>query len=475
MGEKYPLLPRDFVFGTSTASYQIEGAWDADGKGASIWDTFTAEAGKIKDGSTGKVACDHYHRYVGDVALMKRLGVSGYRFSISWPRIQPQGRGPVNKWGIGFYDRLVDELAASGIEPMATLYHWDLPQALQDAGGWEARETAERFAEYAGICAARLGDRVGKWIPVNEPNVVTLLGHGIGEHAPGRTLGFGALPVAHHLNLAHGLAAQALRANGAVSVGTANNHVPVRPATDATADVDAADLFDSLWNRIFAGPMLLGSYPDGFAELMTGPVSEDLTTIRQPLDFYGVNYYNPMSIAAAAEGAEVPFEQREQPGYPTTDFGWPIVPEGLREVIGQLRERYPDVPPIYITENGCSYAMGPDQDGVVDDQPRIDYLESHLAAVADAISDGADVRGYYCWSLMDNFEWAEGYGQRFGLVHVDYKTLVRTPKRSFTWYADLIRATTGSGKDKDGKKKKKKKDKDKDGKKKDKKKDGTGR
>ncbi|MCW2761308.1 MAG: Beta-glucosidase [Marmoricola sp.] len=449
MGENFPQLPAGFRFGTSTASYQIEGAWDEDGKGPSIWDTFTSVPGAITDGSTGAVACDHYHRHVEDVGLMERLGAGGYRFSISWPRVQPDGQGAVNAKGLDFYDRLVDELVAADIEPMATLYHWDLPQALQapssgGAAGWEARETAERFAEYAALCAGRLGDRVGKWIPVNEPNVVTLLGHAVGAHAPGRQLGFGALPVAHHLDLAHGLAVQALRANGAQAVGAANNHTPVRPASDANADVDAADLFDSLWNRMFAGPMLLGSYPEGFEEMLQGPVQEDLLTIKAPLDFYGVNYYNPMSIAAAPAGAEVPFEQREIPGYEKTDFGWPVVPAGLREVIGQLRERYPEIPPFYVTENGCSYGMGPNEHGVVDDQPRIDYLASHLGAVADAITDGADVRGYYCWSLLDNFEWAEGYTQRFGLVHVDYDTLVRTPKRSFDWYAELIRLTAES-------------------------------
>jgi len=454
MGENFPQLPAGFLFGASTASYQIEGAWDEDGKGPSIWDTFTTEPGRIKDGSSGQVACDHYHRHVEDVGLMKQLGLGSYRFSISWPRVQPDGRGPVSDGqagnrGLDFYDRLVDELVGAGVEPMATLYHWDLPQALQDVGGWEARDTAERFAEYAALCVARLGDRVAKWVPVNEPNVVTLAGHGIGEHAPGRALGFGAVPVAHHLNLAHGLAVQALRAGGAMAVGTANNHTVVQPASDSRGDADAADLFDSLWNRLFADPVLLGSYPEGFAEMMRGPDSEDIAkdlhTIRQPLDFYGVNYYYPTSIAAAAVGAEIPFEQRQITGYPTTDFGWPVVPEGLRDVIRQLRERYPDIAPLYVTENGASYGMGPDEHGVVDDQPRIDYLAGHLGAVANAITEGADVRGYYCWSLMDNFEWAEGYAQRFGLVHVDYDTLVRTPKRSFGWYADLIRATRESG------------------------------
>jgi beta-glucosidase len=439
MGESYPVLPAGFVFGASTASYQIEGAWDEDGKGPSIWDTFSAEPGRILDGSDGKVACDHYHRYVDDVALMKRLGIGAYRFSIGWPRIQPDGTGPANAAGLDFYDRLVDELVGAGIEPMATLFHWDLPQALQDAGGWEARATAEAFGEYAALCAARLGDRVGKWAPVNEPNVVTLLGHAIGEHAPGKQLGFGALPVAHHLNLAHGLAVQALRANGAREIGAATNHAPVWAASDSAEDIAAADTFDSLWNRIFGGPVLLGEYPEGFGDLM--PIVEgDLETIRQPLDFYGFNYYNPMRISAAPEGAEVPYEQNDIAGREHTGIGWPIVPEGMREVIGQLVERYPDIPSIYITENGAAYPMGPDDNGVVDDQPRIDYLDSHLRAVADAIADGADVRGYYSWSLMDNFEWAFGYTQRFGLVHIDYDTQVRTPKRSFDWYAEVIAA-----------------------------------
>jgi beta-glucosidase len=451
MGESYPQLPDGFVFGASTASYQIEGAWDEDGKGLSIWDTFCAEPGKILDGSDGKVACDHYHRYADDVALMKRLGITAYRFSISWPRVQPDGTGPVNAAGLDFYDRLVDELVGAGNEPMATLFHWDLPQALQTqssegGGGWENRATAEAFGEYAARCAERLGDRVGKWAPVNEPNVVMLLGHGSGEHAPGKRLGFEAVPVAHHLNLGHGLAVQALRANGAKEIGAATNHVPVWEASDAAQDVAARDLFDALWNRIFADPMLLGHYPEAhdmnWAEVL--PIEDgDLETIHQPLDFYGFNYYNPMRISAAPDGAEVPFVMEDIPGYPKTGFGWPIVPEGMRQVIGQLVERYPGIPPIYITENGCAYPTGPDEHGVVDDHQRIDYLDSHLRAVAEAISDGADVRGYYTWSLMDNFEWAYGYTQRFGLVHIDYDTLVRTPKRSFDWYSEVIAANRG--------------------------------
>ena len=435
-----PRLPEGFVFGTSTASYQIEGAVEEDGRGPSIWDTFCAEPGRILDASSGAVACDHYHRYREDVALMARLGVQGYRFSIAWPRIQPTGSGAVNAEGLAFYDRLVDDLLAHDIAPMATLYHWDLPQALEDAGGWMVRGTPERFAEYAAAVADRLADRVAHWVPVNEPNVAALLGYALGMHAPGKALMFGALPAAHHLLLGHGLATSALRAAGAKAVGTATNHAPMWPASDSDGDRAAADLFDTVWNRIFADPVLLGHYPEGFGEVM-GAADGDLEAIGQPLDFYGVNYYNPMCVAAPADpSSEMPFDQREITGYPKTDFGWPVVPDGLRELLVLMHRRYPAMPPVMITENGCSYGTGPDAHGVVDDQARIDYLDGHLRAVAAAIEEGVDVRGYYCWSLMDNFEWTEGYTQRFGLVHVDYDTQVRTPKRSFDWYADLVRA-----------------------------------
>jgi beta-glucosidase len=453
----YPQLPRGFRFGTSTASYQIEGGADEGGRGPTVWDTFCAEPGRIKDGSSGAVACDHFHRYAEDVALMKRLGVGGYRFSIAWSRVQPTGAGPVNEAGLGFYDRLVDELLGAGVRPMATLFHWDLPQALETPaaggpGGWLDRATAERFGEYAAIVGERLGDRVEHWVPVNEPNVVTLLGYGIGMHAPGRTLMLDALPVAHHLLLGHGLAVQALRSAGARSVGTATNHSPVRAASDSAEDRAAAAAYDVLWNRLFADPVLLGSYPEGLAASMPGPVEEDLRLIGAPLDFYGLNYYNPTAVRAptgtAAEGgpalpAGLPFEFAALAGYPTTDFGWPIVPDGLREQILLLGERYPDLPPLYVTESGCSFGTGPDAEGVVDDQPRIDYHDAHLRAVAAAVREGADVRGYYAWSLLDNFEWAEGYSQRFGLVWIDYRTQQRIPKRSFDWYAGLIAAHRG--------------------------------
>ena len=442
----FPLMPEGFRFGTSTAAYQIEGAATEDGRGPSIWDTFTAEAGRISDGSTGAVACDHYHRYAEDVALMARLGTRDYRLSLSWSRIMPDGR-TVNEAGLAFYDRLLDELVAHDIAPMVTLYHWDLPQALEDEGGWLNRETVDAYAAYAAVVAERFVDRVAHWVPVNEPNVASLLGYGLGLHAPGRTLMFDSLWASHHLLLAHGRAAIELRRHGAQSVGCANNHAPVWPASDDDADVGASKIYDGLWNGMFLEPMLLGRYPVDLAPLLDGLAEPgDMATIRQPLDFYGVNYYNPMKIAAAAEDADMPFALRDIVGYPTTDLGWPVVPDALREWLIMFRARYrAALPPIMITESGCAYNMGPDADGVVDDQPRIDYLHSHLTAVREAIDRGVDVRGYYYWSLLDNFEWAEGLTQRFGLVHVDYDTLQRTPKRSFQWYADAIAAQPGSG------------------------------
>ncbi|WGX96486.1 GH1 family beta-glucosidase [Nocardioides sp. L-11A] len=440
LGDLASRLPGEFRFGTSTASYQIEGAVTEDGRGPSVWDTFCAEPGRIVDGSSGAVACDHYHRWSEDIGLMRTLGASGYRFSIAWPRIQPTGSGAVNQAGLDFYDRLVDGLLEAGISPMATLFHWDLPQALEDDGGWLNRATVDRFADYAALVGERLGDRVTDWVPVNEPNVVTLMGYAVAMHAPGKALMFDALPVGHHLLVAHGRAAIALRAAGATSVGCANNHAPIWPASDDPADVGAAKLFDLLWNAHYLEGMLLGRYSDDLMMLLEGQVREgDFATMRQPLDFYGVNYYNPMRIAAADETAELPFEFREVLGYPMTDFGWPVVPDALREWLITFRARFrAAVPPIVITESGCSYDVGPDEHGVVDDHQRIDYHALHLTAVAEAIERGVDVRGYYAWSLIDNFEWAEGYTQRFGLVHVDYDTQRRTPKRSFNWYAALV-------------------------------------
>jgi beta-glucosidase len=446
------VLPPGFALGASTAAYQIEGAVSEGGRGQSVWDTFCAQPGRIVDGSTGAVACDHYHRWAEDVALMADLGLDGYRFSVAWPRVQPDGTGPGNTAGLDFYDRLVDGLLAAGVAPMATLFHWDLPQRLEDAGGWLERATAERFAEYAGLVAERLADRVAHWIPVNEPNVVTMLGYATGVHAPGRTLLFDALPAAHHLLLGHGLAASALRAAGARSVGTAANHTPVRPATDTDEDRAAAALYDTLWNGLFAAPVLRGRYPEGFADLMPGPVEDDLARIAVPLDFYGVNYYNPTRVAApgtelpgvaqapTVEG--VPFVLVELDGdHPRTDFGWPVVPDGLREtLVGLAREYGAALPPLVVTENGCAYDDPPGPDGAIHDGRRIDYLAGHLRAVGEAVAAGVDVRGYFTWSLIDNFEWAEGYTKRFGLVHVDYATQVRTPRDSFHWYREVVAA-----------------------------------
>ena len=333
---------------------------------------------------------------------------------------------------------------------MVTLFHWDLPQALEDRGGWLQRDTVERFAEYATLVGMRLGDRVEHWCPVNEPNIVTMLGHALGVHAPGRQLMFDALPVAHHLNLAHGRAAAALRATGARSVGTANNHAPLWAATDAPEDVKAAALYDVLLNRIFADPMLLGRYPDGFADLMPGPVAEDLAVISAPVDFYGVNYYSPARVADPASPIppapgvaleNAPFKVVKVEGYPRTAFDWPVVPDGLRELLVGLKTAYGEkLPPIYITENGCAYDDTVGADGAVHDADRVTYLDGHLRAVAQAVDEGVDVAGYYTWSMLDNFEWAEGYTKRFGLVHVDYDTQQRTPKDSFAWYRDVIAA-----------------------------------
>jgi beta-glucosidase len=430
-----PQFPAGFLWGVSTSAHQIEGA--ADERERSVWDTFTAEPGRVKDGSTAAVACDHYHRYREDVALLAGLGVDAYRFSISWPRVRSEG-------GLDFYDRLVDELVAAGVRPVPTLFHWDLPMALQEKGGWLERDTASRFAEYVSLVADRLGDRVKKWITLNEPAEHTLFGHALGAHAPGKQLMFDALPAAHHQLLGHGLAVQALRAAGATDIGIANSHGPTWPASQEQPDLEAADFYDLLLNRLFAEPVLLGEYPSGLGDLMPGDVAADLKVISEPLDFYGVNYYAPTRVGAPQGEdiefggltipAELPFSVQEIEGVPVTDFGWPVVPEGLTELLTTFHERYGDrLPPVVITENGCSYQG-------VDDQERIAYLDGHVRALHQAVEAGVDVRGYFVWSLMDNFEWAEGYARRFGLVHVDFETLARTPKASYAWYRELLRA-----------------------------------
>ncbi|HET9139628.1 GH1 family beta-glucosidase, partial [Actinophytocola sp.] len=425
-------FPDGFLWGVATSAYQIEGATEEDGRGPSTWDTFCATPGKVMNGDTGAVAVDHYHRYREDVALMRELELGAYRFSIAWPRVQPTGSGPANPAGLDFYDRLVDELLAAGIAPAATLYHWDTPQPLEDAGGWLNRDTAYRFAEYATVVAERLRDRVRMWMPLNEPMVVTLFGYGIGGHAPGRALMLDALPVAHHQLLGHGLAVRALRAAGAGNIGIANHHIPVWPVSQNEADLAAADGYDALVNRLFADSVLLGRYPEELAGALPGPVAADLEIISTPLDWYGVNYYQPSLVGAptaapppTVDGVELPeglpFDFKFIEGYPLTGFGWPVVPDGLRQVLVTLRDRYGSaLPPVYITESGCAYDDDPDEQGRVADARRIAYLDGHLTAVRAAIDDGVDVRGYFVWSLMDNFEWSVGFSQRFGLVHVDF-------------------------------------------------------
>ncbi|MGW1881358.1 GH1 family beta-glucosidase [Streptomyces sp. NPDC001970] len=446
-----PVFPPGFLWGASASAFQTEGAADADGKGPSGWDAFAAQ-GRIKDGADAARGTGFHERYREDVALLAGLGAGAFRFSVSWPRVIPGGSGPVNPAGLGFYDRLVDELCAHGITPAPTLYHWDTPLPLDEAGGWLNRDTAARFAEYAAVVAERLADRVPMWITVNEPAEVTLLGYALGEHAPGKQLLFDALPAAHHQLLAHGLAVQALRAAGAGTIGLAVSHSPVRTAGDTDEDRAGAEIYDILTNRLFSDPLLTGRYPEGFDELMPGPVAEDLAVISQPLDWYGVNYYSPMLVGAPAPDAldsyaglgmptGLPFGLREIEGVERTGFGWPVVPDGLRELLVTLEERYGDrLPPVHITENGCSY------DGL-DDRSRIAFLDGHLRALHQAVEEGVDVRGYFVWSLTDNIEWVEGAAQRFGLVHVDYETLERTPKASYAWYRDVIRAqrATGSG------------------------------
>ncbi|MDX6391636.1 MAG: beta-glucosidase [Streptosporangiaceae bacterium] len=449
-----PRFPAGFHWGVATSAYQIEGAVGEGGRGVSIWDTFCRQPGVIRDGHTGEVATDSYHRWEQDVALLAGLGVTAYRFSIAWPRVQPDGQGPANGTGLDFYDRLTDALLASGITPVPTLYHWDLPQPLEDAGGWMERPTAQRFADYAAMTADRLADRIGLWITLNEPFIVTAFGYALGIHAPGQALMLDALPTAHHQLLGHGLATAALRAAGARQVMIANNYSPAWPASDSEADQAATYAYDILQNRMFTDPVLLGRYPDltpfglrgdGAASGLACVRDGDLAVISAPVDGIGVNYYNPTRLSALP-GSPLPFQMEPIPGYPVTAFGWPVVPAGLTELLGLLAERYgAALPPLYITENGSSCDDKLAADGTVDDQFRIDYIDGHLRAVHAAIRDGIDVRGYFHWTLADNFEWTEGFHQRFGLVHIDHDTQARTPKASYDWYRDLIAAQRAPG------------------------------
>lgn len=424
-------LPEDFVFGVATSAYQIEGATSEDGRGPSIWDTFCRESGRIKDGSSGDVACDHYHRWEGDLDLIKSLGVDAYRFSVAWPRVQPDGKGEVNQKGLDFYERLVDGMLARGLEPYLTLYHWDLPQPLQDAGGWVSRETAHRFAEYAGVVARRLGDRVKSYATLNEPWCSSILSYQIGEHAPGLRDRKLALAAAHHLLLGHGEAVKALRGVVNADLGIVLNLNPAYPATDDPRDALAARSHDGTFNRWFLDPVLRGEYPADVWEAYGEDVPEvqggDLDCIRQPLDFLGVNYYSRAFVSA---------DGRKPEGASYTDMGWEVYPSGLTDLLLRLENDYAP-PPMLITENGAAYPDALDGDAVHDPE-RARYFEEHLGAVADAIRRGARVNGYFAWSLMDNFEWAFGYTKRFGLVYVDYADQRRVWKDSARWYRDLL-------------------------------------
>ena len=452
----FPSFPDSFVWGTATAAYQIEGSPDVDGKGPSVWDTFTHLEGKVLTGETGDVAADHYRRWESDLDLMAELGVNAYRFSVSWPRVVPDGDGGLEQRGLDFYDRLVDGMLARGIAPYATLFHWDLPQALEDAGGWLDRRTPEAFARYAAMVGERLGDRVAAWITLNEPFVHASYGYAFGVHAPGRFLVTGIWPVVHHQLLGHGLAVQALRAAGVRGgIGLTNNTSPVVPLDPASeGDRAAAEAMDILYNRQFWDPVLLGEQPLDPAAYLGSDLSVvregDADIIATPIDFAGVNYYNPQWVKAAAPDNPLGFEIAEAPAeLPRTHFRWPVLPSGLTDLLVGMRERYGDaLPPLYVTENGTSCADVIGDDGRVHDAARIAYLDRHLRAVHEARARGVDVRGYFHWTFTDNFEWAEGFEQRFGVVHLDTATQVRTPKDSFAWYRGVVTgAAAGRGGD----------------------------
>jgi beta-glucosidase len=441
-------FPPAFAWGTATAAYQIEGAWNEDGRGLSIWDTFCHQPGKIENGDTGDVAVDHYHRWAEDIGLMADLGLNSYRFSISWPRVLPEGRGQVNPAGLDFYSRLVDALLARNIQPFITLYHWDLPQALQDRGGWADRDIIHYFADYAHLVGSRLGDRVSHWITHNEPQVTAFAGHLFGAHAPGLRDAATAFQVTHHLLLSHGCAVEALRdAIPRARVGITLNLSPIHPASEAEEDRAAAKRVDGRNNRLFLDPVLLGRYPADVVAL-SGPLFPqvepgDLERIAVPLDFLGVNYYSRAVIRHAPDSPLLQAVPVRPKGSDYSEM-WEIYPAGMYELLTRLKADYgqgatPPLQNLYITENGIPVPDVPDPDGQVHDPRRIRYLRDHLVQVQRAIAAGVPVRGYFTWSLMDNFEWAHGFKMRFGLVYVDLKTQARTVKDSGRWYAQVIR------------------------------------
>ena len=442
-------FPKNFQWGVATSAYQIEGAWNKDGRGVSIWDTFARTPGKTLNGETGDVACDHYHRWPEDIALMKELGVQTYRFSVSWPRILPDGGMQINQAGLDHYQRLVDGLLEAGITPFPTLYHWELPQPLQDKGGWPNRETAQSFAHLAHVTSEALGDKIDSWITHNEPWCASMLSHQLGIHAPGMQDWTAALEAAHTILLSHGLATQAIRANAPhADVGIAPNFEPAYPASTNPEDLAAARIWDGYYIRWFLDPLVGRGYPADMVEhyMQQGYLPNgldfvqdgDLETIAAPTDFWGVNLYTRHLARAGESLDEFPFPDHV-PADELTAMNWEVYPDALRDVLIRVGAEY-NIPKIYVTENGCSYPDGPDENGRIEDVRRINYLQKHLTAVHQAIEAGAPVKGYLQWSFMDNYEWALGYSQRFGMVHVDYDTLERRPKDSAYWYRDVIRA-----------------------------------
>lgn len=445
-------FPDDFLWGAATSAFQIEGALEADGRGPSIWDTFASDPDRIDDGDDGSVACDHYQLWRHDVQLMAELGLDAYRFSIAWPRIVPQGRGRVNQAGIDWYSRLVDALLEAGIKPAATLYHWDLPQALEDEGGWPERTTIDAFLEYTDAITGALGDRVDLWMTHNEPSVAAWLGYLEGVHAPGRESWPDALAAMHHMLVSHGRAVRVIRENvPGARVGAALQCVPAEPASSSAADARATAFFDCMWNRWYHEPIAGEGYPMEFIDMLVEqgdlPSDElpwlqegDLETIAEPIDFVGVNFYSRGVMRSEA----IPEEENEPREVilndEHTEMGWEVHPESLTRGLRELAELYPEGTDFYVTENGAAYDTGPDSDGVVRDWRRLDYLQQHIAAAHRAIEEGVPLKGYFAWSLLDNFEWAHGMTKRFGLIWVDYETLERTLKSSAIWYRDVIRS-----------------------------------
>ena len=440
MTQKNYSFPENFTWGAATASYQIEGGWDEDGKGENIWDRFSHSPGNVRDGDTGDIACDHYHRWQEDIELMKEIGLKAYRFSISWPRILPKGRGEINQAGIDFYSNLVDGLLEASIEPWVTLYHWDLPQALEDEGGWTVRSTTEAFLEYTEIITRALGDRVKNWITFNEPWVSAFVGYEEGRHAPGITDLNAAVTASHHLLLSHGKAVPIIRKNSPnANVGITLNLTPQEPASPSIADRKLAVWMDGYINRYFLDPLTGRGYPQDMVNSYGTPMDfilpADMDTIAVPIDFVGVNYYTRNIARDKKTEKNLPIEV-ERIGA-ITEMDWEVYPPGLYKTLGRLHFDYA-FPVIYITENGAAFPDIVSADGHVDDQNRLSYIQQHLKMCHRAIEIGVPLKGYFAWSLMDNFEWAHGNSKRFGLIRVDYETLERTIKSSGKWYAQVI-------------------------------------